>query len=472
MKNLTLYALLFLGMLSSSLQAQKWQKVACGGFFSVALRSDGTAWTTGYNTDGQLGDDDTARRNTFAMVGSDTDWIDIAAGGYHCLALKRDGSLWAWGDNLEGQCANAGSSHFYVPVQIGNDKDWTYISASTMSSYAMKKDGSIWAWGYNYYGQIGDSTTNNVYVPYRIDKTLHKWKQVCGGHAYTMALREDGTIWSWDLNQYGQLGQGNYTHLYVPKQMGSDSDWVEISSGFHYSMALKKDSSIWAWGLNVNGQLGQGDTIGKNYPVKVGADKDWIHIYSGASCAYAIKKDSSLYGWGFNGYGQLTGLSRQYDIPKLLDKDKWKTVSVVVGILINNLVYGEHFMGIKSLSPNTICALGDDRYGQLGNNEYTSSVRDFDCTIGINSSIKSLQPDLTEFQLFPNPADNEIRLQLPEHISKLVITDIAGKEIYTASDPERSGKPVLLDISFLKPGMYIVKCFNGGNSLSAKMLKM
>ncbi len=96
------------------------------------------------------------------------------------------------------------------------------------------------------------------------------WKHVCGTVNHTLAIKNDGILWAWGLNDSGQLGDGTLIDRNAPIQIGLDNNWKEISAGSFYSIALKKDGTMWIWGSNEAGQLGIGDQIDKLIPTQIG----------------------------------------------------------------------------------------------------------------------------------------------------------------------------------------------------------
>ena len=84
--------------------------------------------------------------------GTDNNWSSIAAGFNYGIALKSDGSLWAWGSNSEGQLGDGTNISRISPVQVGTSKDWASVSVGTVHTLAIKTDGSLWAWGINHEG--------------------------------------------------------------------------------------------------------------------------------------------------------------------------------------------------------------------------------------------------------------------------------------------------------------------------------
>ncbi|MCK4261195.1 MAG: hypothetical protein KAX49_19630 [Halanaerobiales bacterium] len=89
----------------------------------------------------------------------------VAAGTFHTIALKSDGTVWTWGYNWSGQLGDGTISHKTTPVQVSNLSDITAIAAGDSHTIALKSDGTVWTWGHNYYGQLGDGTTSNKTTP-------------------------------------------------------------------------------------------------------------------------------------------------------------------------------------------------------------------------------------------------------------------------------------------------------------------
>jgi alpha-tubulin suppressor-like RCC1 family protein len=142
--------------------------IAAGTYHSLALKKDGSVWGWGGNYRGQLGSGGTSVERTPVQVsgmGPGSGVVAIAAGTAHSLALKSDGSLWAWGYNSDGQLGDGtqgAQADKSTPVQVsgmGPGSGLVSIVASDASSLALRSDGSVWAWGNNSQGELGDGTT-------------------------------------------------------------------------------------------------------------------------------------------------------------------------------------------------------------------------------------------------------------------------------------------------------------------------
>jgi alpha-tubulin suppressor-like RCC1 family protein len=247
--------------------------IATGGDHSLALKEDGTVWTWGNNYFGQLGDGTYGgHENTMKpplQVSNLNNVVAIAAGMGHSIALKADGTVWTWGANSSGQLGDGATYNISpTPVQVSNLTNVIAIAAGEYHSLALKADGTVWTWGSNDFGQLGDGTTINRNTPVQVN-SLNNAVNIAAGWSYSVALKEDGTVWAWGRNDYGQLGDGTNEDNYIPVQVSNLNNVVAVAAGMWHSIALKEDGSIWTWGRNDSGQLGDGSSINRNTPVRV-----------------------------------------------------------------------------------------------------------------------------------------------------------------------------------------------------------
>src|SRR6185437_3035669 len=140
------------------------------------------------------------------------------------------------------------------------------ISAGQTFSIALKADGTVWTWGYDWYGQLGDGGAGIRTAPFQV---LSGAVAVSGGNDYALALKSDGTVWSGGNNAWGALGDGTYTTRRSPIQVLGLSEVIAIAAGDGDSYALKSDGTVWAWGSNIYGQLGDGTLTWHAAPIKI-----------------------------------------------------------------------------------------------------------------------------------------------------------------------------------------------------------
>ncbi|MBL7893443.1 MAG: T9SS type A sorting domain-containing protein [Bacteroidia bacterium] len=280
--------------------------IAAGDAHSLALNNIGTVWTWGINANGQLGDGSNVfDSNVPVQVSSLTGVIAIRGGGFHSLALKKDSTVWAWGENNNGQLGDGTNTPSNVPVQVSSLKGIIGIAAAGLHSLAVKSDGTVWAWGWNTNGQLGNGTSTFFEnVPVQVD-SLTDIIAVAGGANFSLALKNDSTVWAWGLNSSGELGTGNNTSSNVPVQVNSLTGIMAIEAGGWHSIALKNNGTVWAWGANNVGELGDSTNITRNVPVQVSNLAGVTAISSEGYHSLCIKKNGTLWAWGSNSNGEL-----------------------------------------------------------------------------------------------------------------------------------------------------------------------
>ena len=185
---------------------------------------------------------------------------------------------------------------------MGTANDWQRISAGWGYSLAIKTDGSLWVWGINNYGQLGDGTTTNQNVPTRIG-TGNNWQKAVAGSFHTLAIQTTGSLWAWGRNDFGQLGDGTTAHKSVPTLISALYEWQTISGGVLYSTAIKNDGSLWTWGSNGDGELGDGTTVDKLVPTRIGTDNNWYSVSAGYGHVLGTRLNGTLWAWGRNADG-------------------------------------------------------------------------------------------------------------------------------------------------------------------------
>ena len=232
--------------------------IAAGGPHSLALASDGTVWAWGKNRQGQLGDGTTIDRPAPVQVAGLAGVQAIAAGQAHSLALRNDGTVWAWGSDFSGRLGT--TTDRSVPMQVAGLAGVQAIVAGGTHSLALKDDGTVWAWGSNFDGQLGDGTTSAPLIesieysilslaillgeePFEASPPtqvagLAAMQAIAAGQAHSLALKNDGTVWAWGDNFYGQLGDGSTIDRSVPVHVAGPERVRAIAAGEAHSLAV------------------------------------------------------------------------------------------------------------------------------------------------------------------------------------------------------------------------------------------
>lgn len=294
-----------------------WVSIATGTSNSIiALKENGTIWSWGGNEYGQLGQNDIINRSSPVQLGTDTNWKNVAMGQQQTFAIKTDGTLWGWGENIQGGGLGLNDRiDRSSPVQVGTQTNWKYISAGEFYTLAIKTDGTLWAWGYNFSGNLGLNDRIYRSSPVQVG-TDTNWKHIIAAGQTSVAVKSDGGLWSWgSSSNYGLLGQNlsSSTFRSSPVQIGTQTTWNRVfGSQGNRIYVIKNDGSLWTWGQNLFGQLGLNDRISRSSPIQVGTNTNWKKIYCGISSTVALKTDGSLWSWGFNSSGEL-GLNDTID---------------------------------------------------------------------------------------------------------------------------------------------------------------
>ena len=310
---------------------------ALGRSHSGAVCVDGTLWTWGWNSYGQLGDGSTVEHHTPVQItlGGCSHVTSVALGWGHSAPLC-DGVVWTWGWNEYGQLGDGTTDDHHTPVEpaLGDvvAEDGTVLSSgcsyvtrivlSHMStSAALCTDGTVWGWGDNRVAQLGDESFTIRYTPVQIPLP-NSAIDISLGVYHSAAVLSDGTLWTWGSNWYGRLGYGEdceycmegWYRWTTPGQvvLPGCSHVSSVSLGFDHSAALCSDGAVWTWGRNHVGQLGDGTTENRYAPVQLTlADCSASAItlgyeHSAALCSGAAgARGGTVATWGQNSDGQL-----------------------------------------------------------------------------------------------------------------------------------------------------------------------
>ena len=287
----------------------RWMRVASGAYHTLAINSRGELYAWGSNKNGQLGIGTTTENELAPQrVGNDSDWEAISGGEYHSLALKSDGTIYSWGANSVGQLGNGENGADFAdiskdktaPIQIGTDRDWRTISAGSSHSLAIKTDNTLHVWGNNEAGQLGLGDTTDKNSPTRVSTG---WKTASAGFAHSLALKNDNTLYAWGWNWKGQVGNGKSGSTSeketTPQKISAETNWNGIAAGYLHSLVFKNNGEIYAWGDNSDYQLGDGTFMNRSGLTKVKSDDtDWKAIGAGEIYSLALKTNGTLYTWG------------------------------------------------------------------------------------------------------------------------------------------------------------------------------
>ena len=322
-----------------------WKQITMDkGSSGAAIKTDGTLWTWGWNPYGELGINNVAGPiptpvTTFA---GGTNWKSVAGGYFHTFAIKTDGSLWTWGRNSDGRLGINNTDNRSVPVTtFAGGNNWKQVAGGQQHIAAVKTDGTLWVWGRNYNtSTLGINLNSDVnrLTPITTFAGGTNWKQVSCGNQHTAAIKTDGSLWTWGRNVEGQLGinaAGNSRSTPVTTFAGGNN-WKSVACGSNHIAAIKTDGSLWTWGSNGSGQVGDNTATTRSTPVTTFAGgTNWKQVSCGDHTA-AIKTDGSLWNWGENdgrtlGLGSNNQVDRSTPVTTFAGGNNWKQLASAGG---------------------------------------------------------------------------------------------------------------------------------------------
>ena len=284
----------------------EWSKVNTADFSTFIIKADTQAlYISGFGSNGRLGKNNIINYSSPVIIGSGA-WSDVAAGSQHTLAIKTNGTLWAWGAAGAGCLGNNTSSPpRSSPIQVGALSTWSKVYAGNYCSLAIKTDGTLWSWGTNSFGQLGKNNRVSYSSPVQVLGGQY-WTHAGITETWSCGVSTDGELWSWGSGRFGQLGINiSNTNRSIPTQIGTATDWASVSIGRLTAQAIKTNGTMWAWGLGTYGQNATNDAIFRSSPIQVGALTTWAKVSQGGYAGGAIKTDGTLWTWGgnFTNYG-------------------------------------------------------------------------------------------------------------------------------------------------------------------------
>jgi alpha-tubulin suppressor-like RCC1 family protein len=296
-------------------------KAAGGYVHTLAIKSDGTLWACGGNSRGELGDGTTTDRRTPVQVSGLRGVVAAAAGGLdtssHSLAVTSDGTVWAWGDNSYGELGDGTTTDHLSPVQVPSLTGVASVATGAHFSLALKSDGTVWAWGDNHWGTLGDGTQTQRLSPVRVTG-LTGIVAVAAGESHALAVNSDGTVWAWGTNSNGELGNGSTAAAYLaPVQALGLTNVIAVAGGSSFSLAVRSDGTVWSWGYNNYGQLGDTVWPSRNTPAQVSGADAVVAVAAGSATSLALKSDGTVLAWGYGAADDETNAYSPVPVPGL-----------------------------------------------------------------------------------------------------------------------------------------------------------
>ena len=289
-----------------------------GGSKSLFIVSeDGKVYACGEGTNGRLGLGHNCNVATPRQIPVLHQYVvkkvAVHSGGKHALALTLDGKVFAWGEGEDGKLGLGNRLTMDKPRLIDSllPKKIRDIACGSSHSAAITSSGELYTWGLGEYGRLGHGDNYNQYKPKLVQALVGKRiiQVACGSRdAQTLALTEDGMVYSWGDGDFGKLGRGGSEGSMVPHEIErlTSIGVVQIECGAQFSLALTKSGEVWTWGKGDYFRLGHGSDqhVRKPAPIQVLRGRKIIHVAVGALHCLAVDDNGQVYAWGDNDHGE------------------------------------------------------------------------------------------------------------------------------------------------------------------------
>ncbi|CAG5102534.1 Similar to Rcbtb1: RCC1 and BTB domain-containing protein 1 (Mus musculus) [Cotesia congregata] len=255
---------------------------------------NGKVYALGSNTSGCLGTGDThstlypVKIEALTLKGVKTFAFGV---GPHVLALTNKGEVYSWGHNGYCELGNGSSNQNPLPSKVASNFEDKPI---------------VYGWGQNTCGQVGSGISTNQNTPRKINSGLAGKKiiQIACGQTSSVAVTNNGEVYAWGNNSVGQLGVGTYINQLSPQKVTGLTGIViaKVVCGYSHTMALSDEGDVYVWGGNGYGQLGLGTKSNACQPVKLTiGDMGRVSDIAAIHCNHisaALAEGGKVYMWG------------------------------------------------------------------------------------------------------------------------------------------------------------------------------
>ncbi|KAK7810385.1 hypothetical protein U0070_022148 [Myodes glareolus] len=228
--------------------------------------------------------------------------------GPHIVLATTDGEVFTWGHNAYSQLGNGTATHGLLPCHIStnlSNKQVIEVACGSYHSLVLTSDGEVFAWGYNNSGQVGSGSTANQPIPRRVTGCLQNKvvMNIACGQMCSMAVVDTGEVYVWGYNGNGQLGLGSSGNQPTPCRVAALQGIrvQRVACGYAHTLVLTDEGQVYAWGANSYGQLGTGNKSNQSYPTPVVVEKDRIIEIAACHSAHtsaAKTQGGHVYMWG------------------------------------------------------------------------------------------------------------------------------------------------------------------------------
>lgn len=272
--------------------------LSASGQYMVASTADGHVWTFGdrllYGVQGN-GDTGTTALTPIQVPGL-SEVVQVSTTGYTTYALQGNGDVWAWGLNRHGELGNGSRQPSAVPVKVLNLPPITRLIEGR--AMALTATGDVWAWGSGSRG-LGTGSWKDALTPKRVSLPV-KATAVWAGPSRAYAMGRDGRLWGWGTGANGSMGNGTVSFRAAkPITINGVGRVVDMDVTYDAVHALIANGTVISWGVNYYGELGIGSRIEQvTRPVTAKGLRGVVSMNADFGAVVAVSRDGSVYRWG------------------------------------------------------------------------------------------------------------------------------------------------------------------------------
>lgn len=226
-----------------------------------------------------------------------SNWVQLAGSNRRVVALAANGSLWRlFLANQTNSLANL--SRAAEPERLGTDSDWQAVVGGWSGFVALKQDGSLWTW----------KRESEIPAPIGRDSD---WTAIFASRQSFAGIKRDGSVWKWGHLQNGPAGYDKDWKQEQPEPVQwypAGGDWLAVEANDNFDLFTKRDGTLWACGQLPENLLGKKINLAGPHsrfspqPVQIGADSDFADIKADWSSLVVLKKTGTIYHNNFNLY--------------------------------------------------------------------------------------------------------------------------------------------------------------------------
>ncbi|VDI38896.1 E3 ubiquitin-protein ligase HERC4 [Mytilus galloprovincialis] len=285
------------------------------------------------------------------------DIVEISCSEGHTLIVTSNGSCYACGCNDYGQIGHDSANKLGKVSSLNNQKVMSVVAGS-QHSLALTEAGEVFSWGDNSCGQLGRGKVdeNQAKQP-KVIKTLVTYHiiQICSGNNHSLALSNDGIVFSWGANNYGQLGTGSSSqHMDIPQPLLSirGIPVSQIIAGGNHCFILSMSGALFGWGRNSFGQLGVNDENDRNHPTQCKSlrQQRTVFVSCGEDHTCTLTQEGGVFTFGCGSHGQLGHDNTNNEILP-------RRVMDMMGTVVTQIACGSYRIHINSNKGNCMSSL-------------------------------------------------------------------------------------------------------------------